>query len=69
MEQLLNALKIAFASEYAFALKAQNFHWNTEGPDFLEYHMLFEKSMTKSMEVLMTLQRTFVRVAGTLQLA
>jgi starvation-inducible DNA-binding protein len=43
MEQLINALKIAFASEYAFALKAQNFHWNTEGPDFLEFHMLFEK--------------------------
>ena len=42
MEQLTNALKIAFASEYAFALKAQNFHWNTEGPDFLEFHTLFE---------------------------
>ena len=42
MEQLINALKIAFASEYAFALKAQNFHWNTEGADFLEFHMLFE---------------------------
>jgi len=42
MEQLINALKIAFASEYAFALKAQNFHWNTEGQDFLEFHTLFE---------------------------
>jgi starvation-inducible DNA-binding protein len=42
MEQLTNALKIAFASEYAFALKAQNFHWNTEGPDFYEFHLLFE---------------------------
>jgi starvation-inducible DNA-binding protein len=42
MEQLINALKIAFASEYAFALKAQNFHWNTEGPDFYEFHLLFE---------------------------
>lgn len=42
MEQLINALKIAFASEYAFALKAQNFHWNTEGADFYEFHLLFE---------------------------
>jgi len=42
MEQLINALKIAFASEYAFALKAQNFHWNTEGADFYEFHILFE---------------------------
>jgi starvation-inducible DNA-binding protein len=43
MEQLVNALKIAFASEYSFALKAQNFHWNTEGPDFYEFHLLFER--------------------------
>jgi starvation-inducible DNA-binding protein len=43
MEQLINALKIAFASEYSFALKAQNFHWNTEGPDFYEFHLLFQE--------------------------
>jgi starvation-inducible DNA-binding protein len=37
------ALKTAFASEYAFALKAQNFHWNTEGPLFYPLHLLFER--------------------------
>ena len=37
------ALKTAFASEYAFALKAQNFHWNTEGPLFYQHHLLFER--------------------------
>jgi starvation-inducible DNA-binding protein len=37
------ALKTAFASEYAFALKAQNFHWNTEGPLFYSLHLLFER--------------------------
>ena len=41
MDQLLNALKIAFASEFSFYLKAQNFHWNVTGPDFQEYHALF----------------------------
>lgn len=41
MDQLLNALKIAFASEFSFYLKAQNFHWNVEGPDFQEFHALF----------------------------
>jgi starvation-inducible DNA-binding protein len=35
------ALKTAFASEYAFAIKAQNFHWNVEGPDFGELHEFF----------------------------
>jgi len=43
MEELHKSAKIAFASEYAFALKAQNFHWNIVGPDFLEYHDLFGK--------------------------
>jgi starvation-inducible DNA-binding protein len=37
------ALKTAFASEFAFALKAQNFHWNVEGPLFTQLHDLFEK--------------------------
>ena len=36
------ALKTAFASEYAFALKAQNFHWNVEGPLFVQLHGLFD---------------------------
>lgn len=37
------ALKTAFASEYAFALKAQNFHWNVEGASFPQLHSLFER--------------------------
>ena len=41
-ERFINQLKIAFASQYAFALKAQNFHWNVEGSDFYQLHKLFE---------------------------
>lgn len=41
MESLHQALKIAFASEYAFYLKAHYFHWNVEGPNFPQYHELF----------------------------
>lgn len=42
-EELNKALKIAFASEFAFYLKAHYFHWNVEGSDFLEFHDLFGK--------------------------
>ena len=35
------ALKTAFASSYSFVLKAQNFHWNVEGPLFVQMHELF----------------------------
>lgn len=46
-EELQKAAKIGFASEYAFAIKAQNFHWNVEGPFFEQYHVLFEKIYTE----------------------
>ena len=42
MEKFINGLKIEFASQYSFALKAQNFHWNVEGQDFYQLHLLFE---------------------------
>lgn len=43
MESLHKALKIAFASEYSFYLKAHYFHWNVEGPFFTQLHDLFGK--------------------------
>jgi len=42
MDKFTNQLKIAFASQYAFAIKAQNYHWNVEGNDFYQLHLLFE---------------------------
>ena len=41
------ALKTAFASEYAFAIKSQNFHWNVEGASFPQLHELFDKIYTE----------------------
>ena len=43
MDKFVNQLKIAFASQYAFAIKAQNFHWNVEGSDFYQRHKMFQK--------------------------
>jgi starvation-inducible DNA-binding protein len=43
MEDLNMALKRAFATTYAFLVKAENFHWNVTGSDFLQYHKLFGK--------------------------
>ena len=43
MDKFVNQLKIAFASQYAFAIKAQNFHWNVEGIDFYQKHKMFQK--------------------------
>jgi len=43
MDELQRALKIAFASEFSFYLKAHYFHWNVEGPNFPQLHDLFGK--------------------------
>jgi len=43
MEELVKAARIAFASEYSFVIKAQNFHWNVEGMFFEPLHNLFGK--------------------------
>lgn len=38
---LSDALKTLLATEYAFAIKSQYFHWNVEGPDFAQLHEFF----------------------------
>ena len=40
MEELVEGMKVALANAYALQLKAQNYHWNIEGPDFKQYHDL-----------------------------
>ena len=41
MEELIKTIKVAFASEYSYFVKAQFFHWNVEGSNFPQYHELF----------------------------
>lgn len=38
---LADNLKTLLATEYAFVVKAQQFHWNVEGPDFAQLHGFF----------------------------
>jgi starvation-inducible DNA-binding protein len=40
MDELVKAMKIAFASENVYYVKASSFHWNIEGPNFPQYHEL-----------------------------
>jgi starvation-inducible DNA-binding protein len=38
---LADDLKTLLATQYAFAVKAQYFHWNVEGSDFAQLHEFF----------------------------
>jgi starvation-inducible DNA-binding protein len=41
MDELIKTMKVTFASEYSYFVKAQFFHWNVEGSNFPQYHELF----------------------------
>lgn len=38
---LSDSLKTLLATNYHFVIKTQFFHWNVEGPDFVQLHELF----------------------------
>lgn len=42
MDDLVQQMKVVLASTFAFYLKSHNFHWNVEGPNFPQYHSLFD---------------------------
>ena len=60
---LADSLKTLLATEYAFVIKAQFFHWNVEGPDFAELHGFFgaiydevyDNSIDKTAEYIRTI--------------
>ena len=39
---LIDDLKTLLASNFAYYVKAQMFHWNVEGPDFGQLHAFFD---------------------------
>jgi starvation-inducible DNA-binding protein len=42
MNDLVNALKIVLGDSFSLYFKAHTFHWNVQGPDFKQYHLLFD---------------------------
>ena len=48
MDELIEQMKKLLATVYAYGLKAQNFHWNVEGPNFIQYHELFANVYEKA---------------------
>jgi starvation-inducible DNA-binding protein len=44
---LAEALNALLADYYALYLKTKNFHWHITGPNFREYHLLFDEQATE----------------------
>ena len=42
MDKLIKSLKVLVSDVVTFYFMAHGYHWNVEGPDFSQYHSLFE---------------------------
>jgi starvation-inducible DNA-binding protein len=52
MSDLSDSMKNVLATTFAFYLKSHRFHWNVEGPNFMEYHDFFSKVYTETFEAI-----------------
>jgi starvation-inducible DNA-binding protein len=59
---LKDNLKSLLATQYAFVIKAQFFHWNVEGPDFAQLHRFFGKIYEEVYENSIDQTAEFIRI-------
>jgi len=43
MDKLIQAMRVAFATNFTYYLESHNAHWNIIGPDFPQYHEFLNK--------------------------
>jgi starvation-inducible DNA-binding protein len=61
---LADNLKTLLATSYAFTIKAQNFHWNVEGPDFPQYHEFLGDLYSEVYDNAIDKTAEYVRILG-----
>jgi starvation-inducible DNA-binding protein len=59
---LVDDLKTLLATQYAFVIKAQLFHWNVEGPDFAQLHEFFGNIYEEVYENSIDQTAEFIRI-------
>ena len=59
---LVDDLKTLLATQYAYVIKAQLFHWNVEGPDFAQLHDFFGNIYQEVYENSIDQTAEFIRV-------
>lgn len=59
---LVDNLKVVLASSFVLYLKAHNFHWNIEGPNFPQYHAFLDDFNSEIFDNAIDRTAEFVRV-------
>lgn len=62
---LADSLKVLLATSYVFSIKAQNFHWNCEGPDFPQLHEFFSDLYSEVYDNTIDRGAEFIRALDT----
>ena len=70
VEKTVSVLQTLLADETVLYMQLRNYHWNVTGPNFIQFHQLFEEQYNALPEVIDTLAervRSYgVRAIGTL---
>jgi starvation-inducible DNA-binding protein len=64
MEELIEAMKRLFATNFQYYVKAQGFHVNVVGPDFTEFHKLFSEVYEDAQENIDTIAEQIRAIEG-----
>jgi len=59
---LVDNLKVVLASSFTLYLKAHNFHWNVEGPNFPQYHKFLDDFNSEIFDNAIDRAAEFIRV-------
>ncbi len=59
---LADDLKVLLATQYAYVIKAQYFHWNIEGSDFSQLHKFFGKIYDEVYENTIDQTAEYIRI-------
>ena len=54
-QEMIDTAKTVMADTFKLYLRAHNYHWNVEGPDFKQYHQLFGDIYSEVWEALDTI--------------
>ncbi len=64
MEQLIEAMKVYFATNFQYYVKSHGYHVNVVGADFYQYHKLFQKVYEDSQENIDTIAEEIRTLQG-----
>ena len=65
VKDIAGALNGLLADSFALYLKTKNFHWHVSGPNFRDYHLMFDQQATQIFEATDDIAERVRKIGGT----